>query len=170
VQVAAGDSCTRSTHQYCRCYYHYLARSTVKDKPLCEDDVKKYDYFFKASLYLSLGMIYPCPKPSLREPLKKEHFKARLLSHFGAAPGQIVTYMHFNRRMPEYDLDAILISRPGKPSPTSWPPCMRPARRSGWASTFDDDDNGGSLAPASRVTEILSEHTTCAGCLEGYIS
>ncbi|KAK4157706.1 putative phosphoketolase [Chaetomidium leptoderma] len=93
------------------------ARSTVKDAPLSEDDMKKYNDFFKASLYLSLGMIYLRQNPLLKEPLKKEHLKARLLGHFGSAPGQIFTYMHFNRLISKYDLDAIFISGPGHGAP-----------------------------------------------------
>jgi xylulose-5-phosphate/fructose-6-phosphate phosphoketolase len=93
------------------------ARSTIKDKPLSEDDQKKYDDFFKASLYLCLGMIYLIDNSLLREPLKKVHIKGRQLGHFGSAPGQIFTYMHFNRLIKKYDLDAIFISGPGHGAP-----------------------------------------------------
>ncbi|KAL2151299.1 hypothetical protein VTH82DRAFT_6397 [Thermothelomyces myriococcoides] len=93
------------------------ARSTVKGAPLSEEEVKKYNAFFKASLYLSLGMIYLRRNPLLKEPLKKEHLKARLLGHFGSAPGQIFTYMHFNRLIKKYDLDALFISGPGHGAP-----------------------------------------------------
>lgn len=93
------------------------ARSTVKGNPLSEEEIKKYNDFFKASLYLSLGMIYLRQNPLLKEPLKKEHLKARLLGHFGSAPGQIFTYMHFNRLISKYDLDSIFISGPGHGAP-----------------------------------------------------
>jgi xylulose-5-phosphate/fructose-6-phosphate phosphoketolase len=93
------------------------ARATVKGTPLSDDDIKEYNDFFKASLYLSLGMIYLRQNPLLKEPLKKEHLKARLLGHFGSAPGQIFTYMHFNRLISKYDLDAIFISGPGHGAP-----------------------------------------------------
>jgi xylulose-5-phosphate/fructose-6-phosphate phosphoketolase len=93
------------------------ARSTIKGTPLSEDDIKNYNDFFKASLYLSLGMIYLRQNPLLEEPLLKEHLKARLLGHFGSAPGQIFTYMHFNRLISKYDLDSIFISGPGHGAP-----------------------------------------------------
>ncbi|SPQ24702.1 6a39d38a-1597-4df6-9aa1-c48dbc308a51 [Thermothielavioides terrestris] len=93
------------------------ARSTIKGAPLSDGEIKKYNDFFKASLYLSLGMIYLRQNPLLKEPLKKEHLKARLLGHFGSAPGQIFTYMHFNRLIVKYDLDAIFISGPGHGAP-----------------------------------------------------
>src|SRR5689334_18739303 len=93
------------------------ARSTIKGEPLSKDEIEKYNDFFKASLYLSLGMIYLRRNPLLKEPLETEHLKARLLGHFGSAPGQIFTYMHFNRLINKYDLDAIFISGPGHGAP-----------------------------------------------------
>lgn len=93
------------------------ARSTVEGSPLSKEEVKLYDDFFKASLYLALGMIYLRDNPLLREPLKLDHVKARLLGHFGSAPGQIFTYMHYNRLIKKYDLDSIYISGPGHGAP-----------------------------------------------------
>ncbi|KAF7559405.1 hypothetical protein G7046_g4751 [Stylonectria norvegica] len=94
-----------------------IARSTVKGSPLSADEIKQYNDFFRASCYLSLGMIYLKENPLLREPLKPEHLKARLLGHFGSAPGQIFTYMHFNRLIIKYDIDALYISGPGHGAP-----------------------------------------------------
>ncbi|KAL3952224.1 hypothetical protein ACCO45_013941 [Purpureocillium lilacinum] len=71
-----------------------------------DEEIEVYNDFFNASCYLSLGMIYLKENPLLREPLKKEHLKARLLGHYGSAPGQIFTYMHMNRLIKKYDLDA----------------------------------------------------------------
>lgn len=93
------------------------ARSTVKGNPLSKEEIEKYNDFFKASLYLALGMIYLRDNPLLRQPLELKHVKARLLGHFGSAPGQIFTYMHFNRLIKKYDLDAIYISGPGHGAP-----------------------------------------------------
>lgn len=93
------------------------ARATVKGSPLSNDDINEYNDYFKASCYLALGMIYLKDNPLLREPLKKEHLKPRLLGHFGSAPGQIFTYMHFNRLIKKYDLDAYFVSGPGHGAP-----------------------------------------------------
>ncbi|KAI0381405.1 D-xylulose 5-phosphate/D-fructose 6-phosphate phosphoketolase [Hypomontagnella monticulosa] len=93
------------------------ARSTIKGEPLSKEEIEKYTDFFKASLYLSLGMIYLKENPLLREPLKVEHIKGRQLGHFGSAPGQIFTYMHFNRLIKKYDLDALFVSGPGHGAP-----------------------------------------------------
>jgi len=62
-------------------------------------------------------MIYLRDNPLLREPLKKEHLKLRLLGHFGSAPGQIFTWMHFNRLIKKYDLNAYFVSGPGHGAP-----------------------------------------------------
>lgn len=93
------------------------ARSTIKGEPLSKDDVAKYNDYFNASCYLSLGMIYLLDNPLLREPLRKEHLKKRLLGHFGSAPGQIFTWMHMNRLIKKYDLDAYFVSGPGHGAP-----------------------------------------------------
>jgi xylulose-5-phosphate/fructose-6-phosphate phosphoketolase len=93
------------------------ALTTVSGTPLSKEEIKQYDDFFKASLYLSLGMIYLRGNPLLREALKPEHIKERQLGHFGSAPGQIFTYMHFNRLIKKYDLDAYYVSGPGHGAP-----------------------------------------------------
>lgn len=93
------------------------ARATVKGAPLSNDEINEYNDYFKASCYLALGMIYLKDNPLLHEPLKKEHLKARLLGHFGSAPGQIFTYMHFNRLIKKYDLNAYFVSGPGHGAP-----------------------------------------------------
>ncbi|UNI17432.1 hypothetical protein JDV02_003775 [Purpureocillium takamizusanense] len=93
------------------------ARSTIKGNPLSKEEIEVYNDFFHASCYLALGMIYLKENPLLREPLKKEHLKARLLGHFGSAPGQIFTYMHMNRLIKKYDIDAFYVSGPGHGAP-----------------------------------------------------
>ena len=79
--------------------------------------MEKIDAYWRASLYLCLGMIYLKENPLLREPLKPEHIKARLLGHWGSAPGQAFAYIHFNRLINKYDLNAIFISGPGHGAP-----------------------------------------------------
>jgi len=93
------------------------ARSTITGQPLSSDEVEKIDAYWRASLYLSLGMLFLKENPLLREPLKREHIKARLLGHWGSDAGQSFTYIHFNRLIKKYDLDAIYISGPGHGAP-----------------------------------------------------
>lgn len=66
-------------------------RSTVNEKPLSSDELQKLTQYFHATLYLCLGMLYLKENPLLREPLKKEHFKPRLLGHWGSDAGQSFT-------------------------------------------------------------------------------
>lgn len=93
------------------------ARSTVSGEELPADELRKLDAYFRASLYLCLGMLYLRDNPLLREPLKKEHLKKRLLGHWGSDAGQIFTYIHWNRMIKKYDLDSIFISGPGHGAP-----------------------------------------------------
>ena len=72
---------------------------------------------WRASLYLCLGMLYLKDNPLLREPLKLDHTKPRLLGHWGSNAGQSFTYTHFNRLINKYDLNAIFISGPGHGAP-----------------------------------------------------
>jgi xylulose-5-phosphate/fructose-6-phosphate phosphoketolase len=93
------------------------ARSTVEGAPLSSDELRKIDAYWRASLYLCLGMLYLKENPLLREPLKIEQTKPRLLGHWGSDAGQSFTYIHFNRLINKYDLNAIYISGPGHGAP-----------------------------------------------------
>lgn len=93
------------------------ARSTVKGTPLSPDELRKIDAYWRATLYLSLGMLYLKENPLLREPLKLEQTKPRLLGHWGSDAGQSFSYIHFNRLIKKYDLNAIFISGPGHGAP-----------------------------------------------------
>jgi len=94
-----------------------VARSTVSEKPLNAEELRKTDAFFQASLYLCLGMLYLKENPLLEEPLSVEHLKARLLGHWGSDAGQAFTWIHFNRMIKKYDLDALFVSGPGHGAP-----------------------------------------------------
>jgi xylulose-5-phosphate/fructose-6-phosphate phosphoketolase len=93
------------------------ARSTVKGAPLNFDELRKIDAYWRASLYLCLGMLYLKENPLLHEPLTTEQTKPRLLGHWGSDAGQSFTYIHFNRLIIKYDLNAIFISGPGHGAP-----------------------------------------------------
>ena len=93
------------------------ARSTVKGAPLSPKELDNIDAYWRATLYLSLGMLYLKENPLLREPLTLDHTKPRLLGHWGSDAGQSFTYTHFNRLIKKYDLNAIFISGPGHGAP-----------------------------------------------------
>jgi phosphoketolase len=80
------------------------ARSTITGTPLSPEELERTDAYWRASLYLCLGMLYLQKNPLLREPLKNEHVKPRLLGHWGSDAGQAFTYIHFNRLIKKYDL------------------------------------------------------------------
>jgi xylulose-5-phosphate/fructose-6-phosphate phosphoketolase len=93
------------------------ARSTVEGTPLSDEELKLTDDYMRASLYLCLGMLYLKSNPLLKEPLKVEHLKRRLLGHWGSDAGQIFTYVAMNRLIKKHDLDVIFISGPGHGAP-----------------------------------------------------
>lgn len=94
-----------------------VARSTVEGKPLSAEEIRKYDAYFRASMYLCLGMLYLRENALLKEPLDIKHLKARLLGHWGSDAGQSFTWMHMNRLIKKYDLDVLFISGPGHGAP-----------------------------------------------------
>jgi xylulose-5-phosphate/fructose-6-phosphate phosphoketolase len=93
------------------------ARATVEGTPLAPAELRNIDAYWRASLYLCLGMLYLKSNPLLRQPLTLEHIKPRLLGHWGSDAGQAFTYIHFNRLINKYDLNAIYISGPGHGAP-----------------------------------------------------
>src|SRR6478735_469237 len=81
------------------------------------DDLTLLDAYWRAANYLSVGQIYLLDNPLLREPLRPEHVKPRLLGHFGTTPGLNLLYAHLNRAIRERDLSAIYITGPGHGGP-----------------------------------------------------
>ena len=84
---------------------------------LSSEELRKIDAYWRACNYLCAGMIYLHDNPLLKEPLRKEHFKNRLLGHWGSDPGQTFTWVHLNRVIRKYDLEMIYISGPGHGAP-----------------------------------------------------
>ena len=85
--------------------------------PLSERELVSIDAYWRAANYLSVGQIYLLANPLLREPLRLEHTKARLLGHWGTTPGLNLLYAHMNRLIRERDIDAIFIAGPGHGGP-----------------------------------------------------
>src|SRR5215212_7966805 len=82
-----------------------------------EDDFALIDAYWRAANYLSVGQIYLLDNPLLREPLRIEHVKPRLLGHWGTTPGLNFVYAHMNRVIRERDIDAIYVAGPGHGGP-----------------------------------------------------
>jgi xylulose-5-phosphate/fructose-6-phosphate phosphoketolase len=85
--------------------------------PLSHEDLSRIQRYWSAANYLSVGQIYLHDNPLLREPLKLEHVKPRLLGHWGTTPGLNFIWAHMNRLIKKYDLDAIYIAGPGHGGP-----------------------------------------------------
>jgi xylulose-5-phosphate/fructose-6-phosphate phosphoketolase len=94
--------------------------TTTAERPtgLGRDELARLDAYWRAANYLSVGQIYLLDNPLLREPLRPEHIKPRLLGHFGTVPGLNIVYAHLNRLIRERDLDAIFIAGPGHGGPS----------------------------------------------------
>ena len=91
--------------------------SMPRETPLSDDELSKIDAYWRACNYLAAGMIYLQANPLLREPLQPAHVKQRLLGHWGASPGLAFMYVHMNRLIKQYDLDAIFLAGPGHGAP-----------------------------------------------------
>ncbi|HEU4512575.1 MAG TPA: phosphoketolase family protein [Nocardioidaceae bacterium] len=90
---------------------------TVDARPLSESDLALADAHWRAANYLSVGQIYLLDNPLLREPLKPEHIKPRLLGHWGTTPGLNLVYTHCDRLIREQDLDMMYVIGPGHGGP-----------------------------------------------------
>jgi xylulose-5-phosphate/fructose-6-phosphate phosphoketolase len=88
-----------------------------KSTPLSDDELNKINAYWRAANYLSVGQIYLFDNPLLREPLKLEHVKPRLLGHWGTTPGLNFIYVHLNRIIKQSDLNVIYITGPGHGGP-----------------------------------------------------
>jgi xylulose-5-phosphate/fructose-6-phosphate phosphoketolase len=85
--------------------------------PLNSTELTRINAYWRAANYLSVGQIYLMDNPLLKEPLKREHTKPRLLGHWGTTPGLNFLYVHMNRIINKYDLNAIYIAGPGHGGP-----------------------------------------------------
>ena len=81
------------------------------------DEFAAIDAYWRAANYLSVGQIYLMENPLLREPLRPEHIKPRLLGHWGTTPGLNFIYAHMNRAIRAHDLNAIYVTGPGHGGP-----------------------------------------------------
>jgi xylulose-5-phosphate/fructose-6-phosphate phosphoketolase len=79
--------------------------------------LQRMDAYWRAANYLSVGQIYLLDNPLLREPLRPEHVKPRLLGHWGTTPGLNFIYVHLNRVIKQRDLDMIFVTGPGHGGP-----------------------------------------------------
>src|ERR1700744_2790813 len=89
------------------------------DLVLTPTEVQQMQSYWDACNYLAAGMIYLRANPLLREPLKPEHIKRRLLGHWGSDPGQSFIWVHLNRLIKKLDLNVLYVSGPGHGAPAT---------------------------------------------------
>jgi len=92
-------------------------KARAMENPLSNEELSRMDAYWRAANYLSVGQIYLLANPLLREPLKIDHIKPRLLGHWGTTPGLNFIYVHMNRIIKKFELDAIYIAGPGHGGP-----------------------------------------------------
>ena len=86
-------------------------------EPLDPDELGRIHAWWRAANYLSVGQIYLLDNPLLREPLRPEHVKPRLLGHWGTTPGLNLLSAHLNRLIATRELSAIYVTGPGRTRP-----------------------------------------------------
>jgi len=109
---------------------------------LTPEELRKTDAYWRACNYLCAGMIYLRDNPLLKVPLRPEHFKNRLLGHWGSDPGQTFTWVHLNRVIKKYGLDMIYISGPGHGAPAVLSNCYLEGTYSEIYSDKSQDETG----------------------------
>lgn len=109
---------------------------------LSEQELKNIDAWWRAANYLSVGQIYLLNNPLLKEPLKIEDIKPRLLGHWGTTPGLNFIYAHLNRVIKEYDLDMIYLAGPGHGGPGIVANCWLEGTYSKFYPNISQDEEG----------------------------
>src|SRR5713226_3420892 len=84
---------------------------------LSQEQIAQLDAYWRAANYLTVAQIYLAENALLREPLRAEHIKARLLGHWGTSPGLSLIYAHLNRLIKRTDADVLYIAGPGHGGP-----------------------------------------------------
>src|SRR5579864_3010094 len=89
------------------------------ERVLSDEDLRAMDAYWRACNYLALGMLYLRDNALLSEPLSVDHLKRRPIGHWGTTPGQTFIWLHLNRLIKKYDLNAIYIAGPGHGAPAT---------------------------------------------------
>ncbi|MCX8076863.1 MAG: phosphoketolase family protein, partial [Aquificaceae bacterium] len=97
---------------------------------------------FRACNYLAVGMIYLKENPLLKEPLRKEHLKKRLLGHWGASPNISLVYLFTSYMLRKYPFDAVLVVGPGHGAPGYIAPLYLEGTLSKFYPEFSQDEKG----------------------------
>jgi xylulose-5-phosphate/fructose-6-phosphate phosphoketolase len=117
--------------------------TTISEAPLSPEELQKTHAYWRASLYLAVGMIYLKDNPLIKEPINAEkHIKYRLLGHWGASTALSFIYVHLNRLINKYDLNMILMAGPGHGAPGILAPCYLEGTYSELYPNMSEDEAG----------------------------
>jgi xylulose-5-phosphate/fructose-6-phosphate phosphoketolase len=119
-----------------------LTNTIIDSTPLNTDELKLINAYWRACTYLAACMIYLQDNALLKEPLKPEHIKNRLLGHWGSSPGLSFIYIHMNRLINKYDLNAIFLAGPGHGAPGVLAPVYLEGTYSEIYSNKGEDEEG----------------------------
>ncbi|HTI65620.1 MAG TPA: phosphoketolase family protein, partial [Gemmatimonadaceae bacterium] len=93
------------------------APTEARVNALGDEQLRLIQRYWQAANYLTVGQIFLQGNPLLREPLRPEHIKPRLLGHWGTSPGLSLLYVHLNRLIRERGLDVVYLAGPGHGGP-----------------------------------------------------
>lgn len=135
--------------------------SALTDTRPSSDELNAIDAYWRACNYLAAGMIYLRDNPLLRAPLTLDHVKRRLLGHWGSSPGLSFAWVHLNRLINKYDLDAIFLAGPGHGAPGVLAPVYLEGTYSEvYPSKSEDDDGIRELFRAFSFPGGIGSHCT----------
>jgi xylulose-5-phosphate/fructose-6-phosphate phosphoketolase len=92
-------------------------KDSLSYNALSAEEIEKLNAYWNAANFLSVGQIYLLDNPLLREPLKLEHIKPRLIGHWGTTPGLNFIYVHLNRLIKKYNINVLYVTGPGHGGP-----------------------------------------------------
>jgi xylulose-5-phosphate/fructose-6-phosphate phosphoketolase len=118
------------------------AQSTIQGTPLSPEDLHHLHGFWRAANYMAVGMIYLRDNPLLREELRPEHIKSRLLGHWGSSPGISFLYTHLNRVIKQQQQDMLFMVGPGHGAPGFLGPCYLEGSYSHFFPNCSEDTEG----------------------------
>jgi xylulose-5-phosphate/fructose-6-phosphate phosphoketolase len=98
-------------------HHQISVKEGIMHGPLSKEELNTINAYWRAANYLSVGQIYLYENPVLKEPLKREHIKPRLLGHWGTTPGLNFIYVHLNRLIKAHNLNMLYITGPGHGGP-----------------------------------------------------
>ena len=138
-------------------------RKPAAEGPLSAAELDKMDAYWRALNYLSVGQIYLLDNPLLKEPLKREHIKPRLLGHWGTSPGLNMLCVHLNRVIKRDDLNMIYIIGPGHGGPSLVAHAYLEGTYSEFYPNISQDEEG--MQTAVQAVQLSRRHSQprCTG-------